>query len=126
MAAPKERDKIALQLLPEASSKYDRWRFSAKASILAAAPDPLIAMAYLEELDKPIATMDDLAKGLAIGVAKTDVKLFAAIIGSCKGVEGSKTVAKIQAQARFGCGRQALRIIDTMRSHSWARSATCS
>ena len=45
------------------------------------------------------------------------MKLFAAIIGASKGVEGSKTVAKIQAQARFGCGRQALRIVDTIFRH---------
>jgi len=107
MAAQEERDRIVLQPLPEASSEYDRWRFSVKASILAAAPDPMLAMAYLGELDDPIFTMDDLARALAQEMTKTDVKLFAALVGACKGTEGSKTVAKIQAQARFGCGRQA-------------------
>ena len=90
MAAPEDRDRIVLQPLPEASSEYDRWRFSLKASVLAAAPDPLLAMAYLEELDNAGYSMDDLARGLAPEMTKTDVKLFAAIIGACKGVEARK------------------------------------
>ena len=61
--------------------------------------------------------MGDLARGLAVEMTKTDVKLFAAIVGACKGIEGSKTVSKIQSQARFGCGRQALRVIDTIFRH---------
>ena len=106
-----------MQPLPEASSEYDRWRFSVKASILAAAPDPILALVYLTELDDPIYSMDDLARGLAVEMTKTDVRLFAAVVGACKGIDGSKTVSKIQSQARFGCGRQALRVIDTIFRH---------
>jgi hypothetical protein len=93
-APPEDRDRIVIQPLPEASSEYGRWRFSVKASILAASPDPILAMAYLAELDDPGTSMDDLARALALEMTKTDVKLFAALVGACKGTEGSKTVAK--------------------------------
>ena len=62
MAAPPEDwDRIMIQPLPEASSEYDRWRFSVRAGVLAASPDPMLAMAYLAELDDPAVSMDDLA-----------------------------------------------------------------
>ena len=80
-----------------------------RASVLAAAADPMQAMQYLAELDDPAVSHDDLALRLAAEMTKTDVKLFAAVVTSCKGPEGSKIVAKIQAQALFGCGRQAIR-----------------
>ena len=56
----------------------------ARAAILSAASDPLVAMRYLQELDDPTVSFVDLATHLDAAMNKTDVKLFAAIVNACK------------------------------------------
>ena len=118
--------RIFIKDLPEDHADYPGWRFSLAAQVLKAAPDPLAAMQYLRELeDTQTYTFDDLAQFLDVSMTRTDVALFAALVGACqKGAEGKEQLQRIQARARFGCGRQALRVLDEQHKHEATQMAT--
>ena len=75
-------------------------------------------MAYLRELEDEAIEFNDLASNLDQQLCRLDVSVFAAIVGACqKGTNGKEHVKRIQARARFGCGRQAFRVLDEQHKH---------
>ncbi|CAE7450270.1 unnamed protein product [Symbiodinium sp. CCMP2592] len=116
---------IYIKDLPETGSDYEGWRFSLKNQILSVAPDPVAAMAYIRELDDESVSFGDLASNLSVDMNKTDVNVFAAVVAAChKGKKGSEILKLIQSRAQFGCGRQAVRIVDQRHLHESTHFAT--
>ncbi|CAE7036585.1 unnamed protein product [Symbiodinium sp. CCMP2592] len=117
--------RIYIKDLPETGSDYEGWRFSLKSQILRVAPDPVAAMAYIRELDDESVSFGDLASNLSVDVNKTDVNVFAAVVAACqKGKKGPEILKLIQSRAQFGCGRQAVRIVDQRHLHESTHLAT--
>ena len=118
MAAPPpagmEDVKLTLRGLPQDMGEYSRWRFAMKAAVLAACNDPLLGVTYLAELDADdtVVGFADLPLLVPPQLLRTDMRLFAAVVQACKGQTSSKYVEQIEARATFGCGRQAIRILD--------------
>ena len=112
-----ETGKVYIKDVPTDFKEYGTWRYGVRAAVLAAAPDPLHAMSYLSELDNEDVHFEDLAMHLPIEMTRTDVKLFSAIMHALEGKHVEKHHKRIQARCRFGCGRQALRILDEAHKH---------
>ena len=56
---------------------------------------------------------------------KTDVNVFAAVVAACqKGKKGPEILKLIKSRAQFGCGRQAVRIVDQRHLHESTHLAT--
>ena len=105
--------RIYIKDLPETGADYEGWRFTLKSQILRVAPDPVAAMAYIRELDDESVSFGDLASTLSTDMNKTDVNVFATVVAACqKGKKGPEILKFIQSRAHFGCGRQAVRIVD--------------
>ena len=117
--------RIYIKDLPETGSDYEGWRFTLKSQILRVAPDPVAAMAYIRELDDEAVSFGDLASNLSVDMNKTDVNVFAAVVAACqKGKKGPEILKLIQSRAQFGCGRQAVRIVDQRHLHESTHLAT--
>ena len=59
------------------------------------------------------------------GMNRVDVSLFAAVVGACqKGIKATEHLKTRQARAAFGCGRQALRVLDEQHKHETTHLAT--
>ena len=106
---PDYQEKLTLREIPEDTIGYDAWRHSVCASILGSARDPVAAMQYITEIE--LLSMNDLAMILPTALTKLDVRLYAAITAAA--VRLPEMSAKLRAGARLGCGRQAMRILDT-------------
>ena len=60
-----------------------------------------------------------------LGMKCVDVSLFAAIVSACqKGIKAAEHLKMIQVRAAFGCGRQALRVLDERHKHKSTHLAT--
>ena len=117
--------RIYIKDLPETGSDYEGWRFTLKSQILRVAPDPVAAMVYIRELDDESVSFGDLASNLSVNMNKTDVNVFAAVVAACqKGKKGPEILKLIQSRAQFGCGRQAVRIVDQRHLHESTHLAT--
>ena len=117
--------RIYIKDLPETGSDYEGWRFTFKSQILRVAPDPVAAMAYIRELHDEAVFFGDLASNLSVNMNKTDVNVFAAVVAACqKGKKGPEILKLIQSRAQFGCGRQAVRIVDQRHLHESTHLAT--
>ncbi|OLP99528.1 hypothetical protein AK812_SmicGene17907 [Symbiodinium microadriaticum] len=117
--------RIYIEDLPETGSDYEGWRFTLKSQILRVAPDPVAAMVYIRELDDESVSFGDLASNLSVDMNKTDVNVFAAVVAACqKGKKGPEILKLIQSRAQFGCGRQAVRIVDQRHLHESTHLAT--
>lgn len=120
MAAPSiEYDyKVVVKDLPLHAEGYARWRYALKSSVLAAiavpgGPSLGVAQQYLAEVEATsIFTFEDLHNRLDVAMSRIDLKLFHAILMCCKGASADKYLEMIEARCVFGCGRQALRILD--------------
>ena len=112
-AANTDEKQLFLKDLPADPADYGRWRYSVKAAVLAIAGDPVAARAYLLEVEAlNLISFDDLSARLDPLLFKLDVKLFSALLQCCRGAAQQKYLEAIEARAAFGCGRQALRILD--------------
>ena len=112
-AAEENPGRIYIKELPEDHNDYDAWRYTLCAQVLRAAPDPVQVMHYLRELDDENVASTDLPALLDVSMNRVDVSLFAAIVGACqKGHKAIDHLKMIQSRAAFGCGRQALRVLD--------------
>ena len=117
--------RIFIKDLPEGHADYDSWRYSLCAQVLRASPDPALALTYLRELEDESVAFADLPTMLNPGMNRVDVTLFAAIVGACqKGIKAAEHLKTIQARAAFGCGRQALRVLDERHKHESTHLAT--
>ena len=117
--------RIFIKDLPEGHADYDSWRYSLCAQVLRASPDPGLALSYLRELEDESVAFADLPTMLDPGMNRVDVSLFAAIVGACqKGIKAAEHLKTIQARAAFGCGRQALRVLDERHKHESTHLAT--
>ena len=124
-AADEAAGRIFIKDLPEDHAEYSNWRYTLCAQVLKASPDPMIAMQYIQELDNPAIQFGDLAAYLNPVMNRVDVGLFAAVVGAIqKGPEAKEQMKRIQARAAFGCGRQAVRILDEQHQHEATRKAT--
>ena len=124
-AAEENPGRIYIKDLPEDHSDYDAWRYTLCAQVLRAAPDPVQAMHYLRELDDENVASTDLPALLDVSMNRVDVSLFAAIVGACqKGHKAIDHLKMIQSRAAFGCGRQALRVLDERHKHEGTHMAT--
>ena len=117
--------RIYIRDLPETGADYEGWRFTLQSQILLVAPDPVAAMAYMRELDDESVSFGDLASTLSTDMNKTDVNVFAAVVAACqKGKKGPEILKLTQSRAHFGCGRQAVRIVDQRHLHESTHLAT--
>ena len=84
--------------------------WAAWAAVLAAGIRPQMTRTYLEEMDeKPF---DELDGHLSEELDLIDVRLYHAVMKASKGVVYQEYADSITADAVFGNGRQALRVID--------------
>eukprot|EP00969_Alexandrium_andersonii_P332078 14676110-Alexandrium_andersonii.AAC.1 len=107
-------ERITLPMLPEDFAGYEMWRFQVRTVILAAAPDPVDALQYLREADDPEYDFGMLAAGLPTSLNKVDVRLFSALVNALCGKKASRYLERVRSACAFGCGRQALRVLDIM------------
>ncbi len=104
--------KLVITELPAMFEDYERWRFRLKAAVLAVAPDPVSAMPYLAEIEIDTTPFDDLALNVPADLVKLDVSLFGAVVHACRSRENQRYLDQIQSMARFGSGRQAVKLLD--------------
>jgi len=107
--------RIFIKDMPDDANMYIGWRNGLKAAILAVAKSGEIAEVsrFLIELDD---TTGHQTPGLALPTNNAlfglDAKIYTALLNSLKGVNAEKYTFKITNTATFGCGRQAIRMLD--------------
>lgn len=107
-----ERFQIVLKDLPASAELYPRWRYNLRSAVLAAIGDQ-VALSYLAEIDATtLVPFEDLANTLDPSLFKLDRRLFSAILTAIKAPELAKYHEQIESRCQFGCGRQALRVLD--------------
>ena len=103
-------EKIVLKDVPANAEDYESWRYAASAQILASAKDSVSAMVYLQSVEDLSIDFATLGTMLPVEQTRLDVRVFAAVAIAAKGQD--KIFDMIRSRATFGCGRQALRILD--------------
>ena len=102
--------RLTLNPLPENYDEHAGWRFQLKAALLGLGVDPLPIMIYLDEMDKK--DFDELPRGQPEELVALDAKLFSAVCQATKGKAHVRHIQAIESSVIFGCGRQAVRILD--------------
>ena len=107
--------RIFIKDMPDDANMYIGWRNGLKAAILAVAKSGEIAEVsrFLIELDD---TTGHQTPGLALPTNNPlfglDAKIYTALLNSLKGANAEKYTFKMTNTATFGCGRQAIRMLD--------------
>ena len=102
--------KITVPPLPSTIEGYGTWRLGVCSSILAATPKPRLMRLYLAEMDT--FAYKDLNAPLTEQIGHIDNRLYDALLKAAKNAPSPKYAESIEALAMFGCGRQALRVLD--------------
>jgi len=115
-----DRDvRITLVDLPVEFHRYPGWRVGVKCDILNALPQENEAgMLFMEELDDPSVTFEDLADPLPEPLRILNSRLYSAVMKACqKHSDNYQYVLSLQTEVAFGQGRQAIRILD--KAHNY-------
>ena len=110
--------------LPHYAGGYARWRYGIRSAVLSKAiamsMDPSQVNIYIQEIDDhALITFDDLAR-LDVTLIRIDVLVFDAVQQCLKGQYCDKFLELIEARCSFGCGRQAIRVLDAAHRHDLA------
>ena len=105
-------EKIVLKDIPANAEDFESWRYAASAQILASVKDSLSAMLYLQSVEDLSIDFATLSATLPPEQSRLDVRVFAAVTIAAKGQDNIFDM--IRSRATFGCGRQALRILDQL------------
>ena len=97
--------------LPEDTTQYWAWRVHVLAELIQHVPfESEAGRLYVEEID--VSTFDELGDPLPPVLTATDSKLFGALLASVQ-PHHPALVMRISTTARQGCGRQAMKIVDS-------------
>ena len=112
---------IKLQIGP--LKKYDdfqNWRYMLKSSVCADSgyEDVNEALAFVKEVEDSTIDFKALYTSRKASMFKLDMALFYGLMRSLEtSIDGMLVTTSIRTKVEFGCGRQALRIIDKFYSH---------
>jgi uncharacterized membrane protein YgcG len=97
---------------------YIRWRFLARAGVMAIMVDTVTCVTYLAQMDnRGNVSFAALQDGRSTAMERPDFMLFSAILNCCKQVETHIHITNIMQKCTFGNGRQAIRTIDDVMLH---------
>ena len=106
---------------------YDNWKFLLKASICAhpSVNNPVEVLAFLEVVEDLSVSDTHLFTEREEIFAKLDTQLFLALVMALNNsVDGSQITTRIRGSVTFGCGRQALRLVDKFYRHEKGKART--
>ena len=109
------------------SEHYDNWCYILKANVCAhdSVEDARAALVFLDQVADATVTEVMLLTGCPEQFQKLDMCLFLALITMLSSsVDGDQVLSRVRAQSEFGCGRQALRIIEKFYLHEQSRAKT--
>ena len=112
---------MTISKLPEDGPQYWTCRFNMKAELIQHVPyETEAGRLYVSDLDE--STFDELGEPLPAVLVATDSKFYGALIAAVQPHHGS-LVMRISTTCRQGCGRQAMKIIDSENNFEMAKLA---
>ena len=112
---------IKLQIGP--LKKYDdfqNWRYMLKSSVCADSgyDDISKALDFIKEVEDPKILFDTFYTARDPSMVKLDMALFYGLMRALEtSIDGMLVTTQVRTKVEFGCGRQALRVIDKFYSH---------
>ena len=99
---------------------FQNWRYMLKSSICADSglEDIASALAFIKQVESSDVTFDALYSTRDPVYGKLDMALFNGLIKALESsIDGALVITSIRTKVEFGCGRQALRLVDKYYSH---------
>lgn len=119
-----ERDQIRITInsLPDNYEEYPMWRFSLAAAVLNAGIEVSVCMKFLDEMDT--LPFERLMLPQSHELSKLDARLFTSVVNAIKGRHHLNHMKQFMSLAQFGCGRQAIRLLDISHRYENRKQAS--
>ena len=120
----REIDKVKVSAFPDSANQYEQVRHGILSQVVSGAGDPIRALIYVQEIDDPEVTFEQLQTTLDPNLRSIDMKLYTGLMEQLKGDRGKRIYQTIVSKEGHNIntlfnGRQALRKID----HDYGRES---